>query len=448
MEPRILASWTDFPATLVADCRCVGGKAVGLFRLPRSWVPPFLILTSSFYSLWRSERNVGRALRALESTDRTLLDDFLERVIPQHGGASAKVFVRSNSPLENLAFRGAYTSYPVSIDKEGVENAIDRVLSQDKTNPMCVLLQLAIEPSWTGHMSNERRLSQKKDRWFVEELIHELRGSEQHYIRPMTPDKSKALLASTRSRVKTALRMVAGALVEVGGGRFHCEWVWDGRRVWVVQADEATPPLFGETANQYLAGSSHPVPKFSPRSCLRHFSDVDPDLWRKLRCPHLFKKVGLPTADVYVLTGDDWNHTEGSHRSRLERDLSTMSIQPVVVRCDVSSRIEDEEILFPTSPATKDPNELIRFMDSVAMQFKRRGLGNQDWAFLLACLVPARASAMIHARPRAQRVRVDALWGFPDGLLHFPHDTWYCTTGTGARKWGQRSTIDFDAKSA
>jgi predicted house-cleaning noncanonical NTP pyrophosphatase (MazG superfamily) len=32
---------------------------------------------------------------------------------------------------------------------------------------------------------------------------------------------------------------------------------------------------------------------------------------------------------------------------------------------------------------------------------------------------------MTHARPNAERLRIDAIWGFPDGLSYFPHDTWF-----------------------
>jgi len=426
-----MASWADSPATLAADCLCVGGKAAGLFRLPKSWVPPFLVLTSAFYSFWRSTKDVGRALDALESAEKVLLDEFFDRIVPKHGGASAKIFIRSNSPLENLSVRGAYKSYPIfSSDKDSIADAIEQVLSQGKMNPMCVLLQPAIDPSWTGHMSNERRLSQRKNRWLVEGLIHELRGTEQRYIRAVHPDRSKALLASKESELIAALRRVAGGLLEIGDGRFHCEWVWDGKQVWIVQADEATQQLLGETANKYITATSKSAPRFSPRSCLRHFSDIDPNVWKKLRCPHLFRTVGLPAADIYVLTGEEWHNKDRSHREYLERDLLSMCAYPVVVRCDIASHFEDEHILLPTSPATTDAHELVRFMERVASAFKERGLDDQDWAFLLACLVPARAAAMIHARPKAQRVRIDALWGFPDGLLHFPHDTWYYISST------------------
>lgn len=64
-------------------------------------------------------------------------------------------------------------------------------------------------------------------------------------------------------------------------------------------------------------------------------------------------------------------------------------------------------------------------MDEVATRFATMSVAPDDWAFLPAFLVPARASAMVHARPKAERVRVDANWGFPDGLSFFPHDSWF-----------------------
>ena len=102
-----------------------------------------------------------------------------------------------------------------------------------------------------------------------------------------------------------------------------------------------------------------------------------------------------------------------------------MCVHPVVVRFDISKQVPQDDTFLPTSPAMTDPKELVRYMDEEATNFQKKGMRDSDWAFLLANLVPARASAMIHAHPKAQRVRIDALWGFPDGLLHFPHDSWF-----------------------
>jgi hypothetical protein len=130
-------------------------------------------------------------------------------------------------------------------------------------------------------------------------------------------------------------------------------------------------------------------------------------------------KCGLPTADVYLISGDDWKNGGGAANKELAADLEILCHHLVVVRCDVN----DENYTFlPTSPPSRRPNVLLSFMEEV---FAHKKVPDSDWAFLIAHLAPARVSAMVQAFPAAERVRIDALWGFPDGLLHFPHDSYF-----------------------
>jgi predicted house-cleaning noncanonical NTP pyrophosphatase (MazG superfamily) len=102
-----------------------------------------------------------------------------------------------------------------------------------------------------------------------------------------------------------------------------------------------------------------------------------------------------------------------------------MCQHPLVIRCDIAQAVEQDETLLQTSLPLTDATAAAHFMDRVAAAFAAKSIRNDQWAFLLAHLVPARASAMIHAHPKAERVRIDALWGYPDGLLHLPHDSWF-----------------------
>ena len=107
------------------------------------------------------------------------------------------------------------------------------------------------------------------------------------------------------------------------------------------------------------------------------------------------------------------------------------ALSPSSFGADLAVGVEADETLLPTSAANKNPDVLVAFMERAAKGFAERGLRDANWAFLLARLVEARASAMVHARPGAQRVQVDALWGFPDGLLHYPHDSWFYDPESG-----------------
>ncbi len=338
--------------------------------------------------------------------------------------------IRSNSPGETLSSRGSLASYPAAPTREAAADAIDKLFAASEGEVMCALLQVGIEPGIAGHMSNERRVSQRKDFWLVEEFTHDSQV-HQYTVQGKRSDARDSLRASTESDLKDALRRAAGFLVDIENGRFHCEWVWSGKQVWLVQADEAEAFPCNATVDSYLNGVDTIATGFTPRSCLRHFRDVDSGKWKKLRRPKLFQEIGIPCADVFLLSGEQWTNRNLFERAELERDFNKMCCFPVVVRYDVADDVEIDETLLPTSAPLTDTRELANFLDHVAHQFERERLSPTDWAFLFAFFVPARASAMVLARPHAQRIQVDALWGLPDGLLHFPHDRWFYYPETG-----------------
>jgi predicted house-cleaning noncanonical NTP pyrophosphatase (MazG superfamily) len=103
----------------------------------------------------------------------------------------------------------------------------------------------------------------------------------------------------------------------------------------------------------------------------------------------------------------------------------------VVLRCDVRAASAASDLSLPTSDPLTEVSDAIDFMTDQAERFAAAGLPVGDWAFLPAYLVPARASVMVHARPGGQRVRLDALWGFPDGVGLLPHDTWFRDMASG-----------------
>jgi len=413
LDRHAIGSWELLPFWAEADPNFLGGKGRGLLSIPRPWTPPFLFLTKNFRRDWETTRNAESAFRALPDDDRRVIDHFLH-LIAERG---RRILVRSNSPREEgLTFRGIYRSCPANPIETEVHKAIDQVLDQD--NDLLALLQMAIEPGLPGHMSNERRVAPRRSLWLIE-------GSDRS-IGMQRVEASKAILSSTELIATTdeelfqVLRSVAATLQKIGTGYFHCEWIWDRNNIWLVQADEIRPRATHSSANSYLDSKDAAVKPTKPEwSALHHFSEITSGHWRKLRRPQLFQKCGIPAADVYLLAGDDWVAGGGRNNALLVSDLRALSTSYVVIRCDVNS---EQYTFLPTSAPSKDPGELLDFMEQT---FRSKSVPDSDWAFLLANLVPARVSAMVQAFPAAERVRVDALWGFPDGLLHFPHDSYF-----------------------
>jgi PAS domain-containing protein len=382
--PRLIASWTDNSRELTVDRDFVGGKAAGLLQLPQGWVPPFVVLTKEFCKSVSHRGSIVNALAALPNTEQKLLDELRSRV-EQSG---EKILVRSNAPDETLANRGAYRSYPVPFSLDAIAEAVSAIFDSARAN-MYIILQSAIEPGQQGHMSNERRVTSKPGRWLLEGLFGEDLEPHQRFILAGRDEATNGpLLAGNERELLERLRAVASALRRIGAGHHHCEWVWDGRRLWIVQCDEApAEPMSSDArwANDYLL-SAEPIRDAEPPHSPFVPFDQTSDIWSKLDCPKLFKALGLPTAGVYHISGTDWVASDATDRIKILDELARMCERPTVVRCDVTKAVQIEELLLPTSKASSDSKELVKFMDEQAREFSAKGLRPEWWGFLLAVL--------------------------------------------------------------
>lgn len=64
-------------------------------------------------------------------------------------------------------------------------------------------------------------------------------------------------------------------------------------------------------------------------------------------------------------------------------------------------------------------------MNSTLEDLTERGAAESELCFILHRFIPASAAAWVYADPSSQIVRVDSLWGVPDGLQFLPHDTFH-----------------------
>lgn len=422
--PFVIASWHHTDVALTSDASFVGGKAVGLFQLPAYWVPSFLVLTRRFHEIL-SDKMALSVIEELPPDELEILTSFLSSL----SRTSQRVLVRSNAAHEgSVATVGAYMSQAVPAELPAVAEAMDRIASQAAPIPMFPLLQSCLEPGLLGHMSNERRVSKERSTWLVEGF----RESGPQKIKAQLSSTTSPLIASTESQVLGELRTVAGRLSISEETYHHCEWVWTGTRVWIVQADPRPPEITASAANSYLSSKARSSEPSTPRSeHLRAVADLSEVHWKKLKRPLKFKTLGLPTAEVYILPGDVWSGFTKDQYEEFLSDLQRMCVDPVVVRTDIAEDAEQGDLLLPTSSPSTDPAVLLSFMETTADHFRGMDLNDQNWAFLIARIVKARASAMVYAQPQGQWAQVDALWGFPDGLLHLPHDTYFCPRSTG-----------------
>jgi predicted house-cleaning noncanonical NTP pyrophosphatase (MazG superfamily) len=399
-----ITSWLTPPD--VVSSKHLGGKAAGLFALPRDWVPPFFV--------------VRRGLTFDPALDHLL-------ALCHSDSASQGLIVRSNALSEDTAsVRGTYISVLVAADAGVVREGIEEVLAQP-TRPgddMLAIVQLTMRCAAKGHLSNERHVAERRTQWVVEEETPKSSSS----FRPLTGrDKgNEGLDAGNRAQVRTALRHVAFRL---GGHehRLHCEWVWDGRRVWIVQRD-SVPDAHGGPVHAFLASRARRrVASQRPNTKLIGRLDVQQTVnWSKLSKPMTFEALGMPTAEVWHLGGDAFLAEEAKGFARVIADLEALlTLGPIVVRCDVRASRGYSDLSLPTSDPVEQAGDALQFMRRTAANyFAEPVVRPEDWAFLPAVLVPARVSIMAQAKPGGQRVRLDALWGYPDGVGLLAHDKW------------------------
>jgi predicted house-cleaning noncanonical NTP pyrophosphatase (MazG superfamily) len=405
-----ITSWSTSRETVLLEH--AGGKGAGLLQLPGGWVPPFFIVACG----WAFESALDHLLAVSRADD-----------------VSRGLIVRSNAVSESATdVRGAYSSIPVSADSGAALEAIRDVLGQP-TRPgdvMLAIVQVAVASVARGHLSNERHVAERRTQWVLEE---ETDGPSTSIQRVGARDMgSDVLKATNRGELLTALRHV---VFRLGGGerRLHCEWVWDGARVWIVQRD-TVPERRGGHVHEYLASRPAARPQVEePRTILiRRLSANESAAWSKLSRPVTFDALGMPISEVWHLGGREFVTDAAERSGRVLVDLDALLSQgPIVVRCDVRAARSYADLSLPTSDPVQHAEEALEFMHRTATTaFK--SIPPDDWAFLPAVLVPARASVMAQARPRGQRVRLDALWGYPDGVGLLPHDKWSHDTLTDA----------------
>jgi hypothetical protein len=350
--------------------------------LPHAWVPPFIVVDSH----------------------RLPPPTVFARLL---GGASGTALLRSNLPSERerpgsgrtVVFRGAAAELPAAIEES---------LRVNRDEHRLPLVQRAIEPALLGHMSNERSVSRRRSEWLVEGELF-LRGPELRTIRASTPSPARALRADAPRALVDSLRSVAGWLTS--RGRFRVEWLWDGERVWLVQADPAPAPVAAPPDRPRVA----PTRLDSGIEGDRRFLGQKVSVWR------LFSDLGLPVYPLLVISGSRWK--DGQGREWLASFLARHQGDPVVVRTDATTSRGQPSLLLPTSPPLSDPARVSDFVAGSARAFRRKGASLDRFAFLVSPLLEGEVSALVHAEPGRRNTRIDALWGYPDGVMNLPHDS-------------------------
>ena len=263
-----------------------------------------------------------------------------------------------------------------------------------------------------GHLSNERRVSRNQTSWICE--YESVSGSGSAQIKKFSVSKGtdhlpldSPISCESEENLELSLKKLANWVFDQRI-RMHFEWVWDGSYLWVVQADE-DPEIKGN----------------GPLDLFEHEKDIDKGTWHKLDCVKVFRECGLPTVDLWVLQNQKVlsQIQEGNISTPLHKELEKLLEAPIVIRCDQSTDSGESELLLPRTETIHDLDTAIEFLLTTTSQLGFQSQMQPNFCFIIHRFINASASAFSLAKPNRNKVRVDSIWGLPDGLLFYPHDS-------------------------
>jgi len=420
-----------------------GGKGAGLLRLPTAWYPPTLVISPNVNQLHRDGRLGLDFLSVSSSSQRyTSALKSLAALVP-----SKTLFVRSSAAREGMSERGKYESGPSAPTLSAVESVVAEYWQQfGAEDNLGFVIQPMLDDKIRGHLSNEYRVSRDTTAWVSDTSV----GTQ-----PVTWRVTNSVAAEdaplecrTVDQIEPVLRRVAKFLSDLPF-RHHLEWVWDGDRIWIVQADRV-PPRQGPA----------PGDAWSPR----RGETIDPGelaVWKQLDGERLSESTGwlkaealaqfgaadLPIATVWMLEGTQTIESlaNGDHVAGFSDDVELISSGHVVVRTDI--RGEEEQVMLPKTDTVSDSSRIEEFIRKTASDLITAGTPSSDIAFLAHRYLRARACAWTLAYPSDPYVEVDSMWGTPDGLGWLPHDSSWVNVDT-SEVWrsisGKTDFLDID----
>ncbi len=412
----------------------VGAKAYGLSTLPVPWCPPFFVISGECLT----PSNESRAANQMAPFVRDALEILC---IP----TTSRVLIRSSGVHETLERRGQLDSVEclaedIWVHATQLQAKLAQRLAargQMSTETVHFVVQECVRVVTKGHLSNERRLNREPRDFAAEfEPSDGVAGHmEQVAVRPWRTGKfteAAVLTCHARAAIGLVLKRV-GSWAMRFSCRIHFEWVWNGQTVMLVQSDCVT-----------ASGGIDPrtvLPKHIPElassasgglSMFRTADTQDFTTYRKLGNARLYGGLGYQMPPFYVLQDPTviGALVNGNIPPELVGDLTALTLRPLIIRTDGLHIPDHQREMLPRSDelrSLQDVEEWVakKFAPVVAEQ----SLGNTGLCLIAHHFIPSVASAWARAEPGNPVVRIESLWGVPEGLYWHSHDTFEVDTG-------------------
>lgn len=412
-----------------------GTKVAGLGILPPAWVPPYVAVPVWGFEDWATEHEgwVARILHKGLSLEVAL------QLASENG--RYPVIVRSSAVGEELEDRGLYKSLRLDAGAgmDQLAAKIDEIYRDFQArahhSAIGICLQRYVPCELAGHVSNEVRVSATRNQWtygIEAPAFAPERGLNSKFAD--APDVQLPLTLTSPSGISAILRRICHWVNVRIDGRSHLEWCAGNGRFWIVQLDQESPTSLGV--------DPHAMP--NPRGATRYGAEPvadgvftpyrieDDSPWRKLSYLRDFwTGAEPPRYRLFFATGDAIGaalQREGG-AAGLAAEIDLLTGGRSVLRTDCKAPSVKPFNLPRTN--TVDGATAAAWLAATLAKLSAMGAADNEIAIILHRYIPAGAAAWTYYSPGDEIVRIDSLWGLPDGLQFLSHDSFEVDARTG-----------------
>ena len=417
------------------DIEQIGKKAFNLLKIEKSRVPKYIIIKACLFDVWKI--NSKSALDILDNLLPSILSCF----------PNETVIIRSSALIENFEQRGYYESSNSGVKHCDIKKEIVRLWEEnskllDSEISFSLIVQQYINPVNIGHLSNERRITKHKNQYHCEILdcknnflgsrIIKLHKHDSH-INEKT-NITKDLLAADLEKIVSYNY----------NDSYHIEWVWDGKKVWIVQIDFEEKNLNeDEPGLSWKKRGKITESKIEPLSVLKELKSSS-NSWKKAECVKTFKELDLPSGEIYLIEDSTILRKilDGEDLTALIKDLNWLLTSPIVIRMDVKNG-DNQTYLLPRTETLFSLEKVLCFLHEKIEYVKKQGVGLDEMCFLLHRFIVSKSCALAYSKPEIPRTRIDSTWGIVDGLYYHPHDSFEQNSSSSKIKEGIRCKTEY-----
>ncbi len=427
----------------------VGEKAYGLSCLPLSWTLPYFVISKDLFEQYKkapTDEKIIIVSRWVEYIQKA------SAIIGFH--SQDEIIIRSSGCMEGMEERGKYFSIAGSLGKIAIplQKCLEK-LEEDsdcynKIVPLIVQKYICIT-SAKGHLSNERRFYYDKRDWVGE---YETPNYNEHvpfsinlrnWRKKINPyEYSHKELSCNLIVQLTKILQIPASFVTDNNLRIHYEWIWDGNTIYIVQADQEKEST-GESPLKLFQYSKQLDSNFTPK-CLKMITPEHSIKFNKIHNVYTYQKLNLPIAKLYVL--DDQEEIKkvslGKMSLDLEDDIKELVKGSLVIRMDIDTDNMSKRQLLPRTQEERNFDNVSKWLQENIN--KIRGEIQENIIFIFHNFIPSVSSAFAYAEPNHRFVKIEALWGLPEGLYYNSHDQYI--VDTNAIKLEKMDKFNFSIK--